>query len=1012
MNRRLVVGGMTSAVVLALAIGLLQRTDRPAPASRDRASGVVRQDPILPAEAKDHPELSRAFATYRLHEESDAEGIRYRGIRYSGRASRSGFLFQAEGFFLETSLVGVVAGDREVAVGPGTVTRPSFGVARIDRGNVIEEYAFDNRRVEQLFRIPQPLGPGGLTLRSSVRSDLGGPVIEVPRYGSGWRETPLLDGGLAFCDAAGTKKLAYHGAVAIDATGRRQELDAHWTGGEIALHVPESFLAHAAYPVVIDPWLELNFSASGGGMSNTANHSQTPAMAIDGGGNPYIAWSEQIDVNNFEIYFRYWNGFSWFGLAASDTGGGVSLNPGNSTNPSIALDTDGSIYIAWQDDTSSNLEIYLKKYDITKGQWIELDHSADPTHGLSQSIGESTYPSVAVMQVFIPSTNLPVTVPVVAWQDTSSGTTAIHLAAYFPGDPGRENDTANDPGPGPGIPLAFDENFPVIDEGWYGFGTTASAIGNSFDFFVQGLSSTPIGRVSERPKLAMTRIAGVWHAFVAWQDTRNNNYEIYSRHYVVPTLASYDRQTIRFPGKVFPIFTGDNMLAAGVRSWAATGAGSDAGAGISTASATTPSLNPSIAVDPAGTVYVAWEEQQSATNSEVFESDCTLGGAFTGPTNVSNTAPLPPSTISRSSNASIAVDGSFVYVAWVDDQVTNTEIYVRRRAVGGGAWTEIGFNAFSASIDLASTQPVTGISKTFSASLFPQIKSNGSPVVVWQDFANANFDIYVRRFFENEPRRMRQTGPLGAPVINFGGLSGSATIELRGTLFTEDPLRRTRMEVEVKPIGSPFVGTLIQTSGDVTTYDVNQESTVEAVVSFTGVVNTQYHWRVRTVNDLGQYSSWISAGSNVDGQTDFGVSASPGVPPAAPTNLTLTAQVTGVQAQWTPPVGGADSYILLQSQIPGQASTGGGTLVGSPVPPSQFDATVSSGNTYFYSVAAVRGGLTGPFSLPEATILFTSAVSGATPPPADEVNKKRCGLMGGEALLALAAIALFRRRRR
>lgn len=1010
MNRRLVRGGMTSLVVLALAVGVSRRTtDRLAPSP---APAAAPQDPLLPRDAAQYPDLARAFATYRVHEAQDARGIDMSGLQYSSRTTASGGLrFVAGGVSFETRAVALKAADRTVQAGPGTLSKPAFGVTRIDRGDVVEEYVFENRRVEQLFRIPRPVGPGALTVYASVDTDLGGDVIEVPAGNQGWVEYPLQDGGLAFCDRDGAKKVAYHGAVAVDAVGKKQALQPKWEGGMIALHVPESFMKTAVYPVVVDPWLELNFSGSGGGVSITAGVSQTPAMAIDGGGNPFLAWAEQVDVNNFEIYFRYFNGFSWFSLGGSDAAGGVSANPGNSTNPSIAIGPDGSIFIAWQDDTSSNQEIYLRSYDGATNSWVELKESAHGTHGLSASIGESRNPSCAFMQITVPSTGVQRVIPVVAWEDTSSGTLSIHLAAYFPGDEGRTNDTSNDPAMGP-IPLALDENFPKIDEGWYGFGTPGTGPGNSYDFFSSGgLSGTPIGAISVRPKLVVKRLGAVWNAWVAWEDTRNNNSEIYSRRYVVPSDALYDRQTIRHPGLNFPVFTGRNLLGGATAGWAATGAGSDTLGGISNSA--TPSLNVSLAVDAAGKAYVAWEEQLSLTDSDVFESDSTGGAAFTGPTNVSNTAPLPPLTISRSSNASIAVDGSNVYVAWVDDQVGNTEIYVRRRPVAGGAWTEIGFNAFSASINPASTQPVTGVSGTFSASLFPVVQTNGSPVVAWQDFSTGNFEIFLKRFYENEPRKLRQTTPAGAAPVAFGGQTGTATIELRGTLFTENVNRRTRMEVEIKPVSSPFVGTLIQTSGDILAlqYDANQESLVEAVISFTGVVNTSYHWRARTVNDLGQTSAWITAGANDDALPDFSVSASPGVPPGAPTGLTLVEVVGGVQAQWTAPVGGADTYVLAQSTTAGLASTGAGSVVANTALTTAIDGSVVAGTTYFYSVAAIRGGLQGPFSVPEATIAFVGGGVAAAG-TADSVDKARCGLMGGEALLLLGAAALLRRRRR
>src|SRR5262245_24037755 len=56
--------------------------------------------------------------------------------------------------------------------------------------------------------------------------------------------------------------------------------------------------------------------------------------------HPVVAW-EDDNPGNEEIYVRMWNGSAWQELAASASGGGISMTSGRSEQPVVALMADG-----------------------------------------------------------------------------------------------------------------------------------------------------------------------------------------------------------------------------------------------------------------------------------------------------------------------------------------------------------------------------------------------------------------------------------------------------------------------------------------------------------------------------------------------------------------------------------------------------------------------------------------------------------------------------------------------
>jgi len=78
-------------------------------------------------------------------------------------------------------------------------------------------------------------------------------------------------------------------------------------------------------------------SGSGGRRSDNAGPSRRSSVLIAPDGTPYVAWDDNSD-GDAEIYVRRWNGSSWEEVGSgSASGGGISDNSGDSWSPSAAI---------------------------------------------------------------------------------------------------------------------------------------------------------------------------------------------------------------------------------------------------------------------------------------------------------------------------------------------------------------------------------------------------------------------------------------------------------------------------------------------------------------------------------------------------------------------------------------------------------------------------------------------------------------------------------------------------
>lgn len=129
-------------------------------------------------------------------------------------------------------------------------------------------------------------------------------------------------------------------------------------------------------------------------ISNTLGNSRSPCIALDQNDLPYIAWVE-IPVNSplkkfwnqyrwkefasgSQIHLIHWNGTEWVTLGGNTN---VSRTSGSAWSPSLAIDSSGNPYLAWEDDSEGNSEIYYQEW--TGSVWT----TKTKTHNVSKTPG-------------------------------------------------------------------------------------------------------------------------------------------------------------------------------------------------------------------------------------------------------------------------------------------------------------------------------------------------------------------------------------------------------------------------------------------------------------------------------------------------------------------------------------------------------------------------------------------------------------------------------------------------
>ena len=246
-------------------------------------------------------------------------------------------------------------------------------------------------------------------------------------------------------------------------------------------------------------WIELGGSSP---LCATEGESTHPVVAFDGRGHPVVAWVEKSGGNS-EIWLRRWNGDAWESLAGSSEGGGISGTPAYSGPPSLALDGEGRPVVAWEEEESGRVQVWLRRWD--GAAWVELGGSASGG-GVSASPARVTVPRVVIDRDGR---------PVVSWCDDRTGSWQLRARRWDGrawvdfGEPFACSLPSLTLGEDGRLLVAYQYEGEVFARSWDGSSWTAPS----------NLSGS--GQASQFPVAS----GGV----VAWSETTPNSAEIYVR---------------------------------------------------------------------------------------------------------------------------------------------------------------------------------------------------------------------------------------------------------------------------------------------------------------------------------------------------------------------------------------------------------------------------------------------------------------------------------------------------
>jgi len=313
----------------------------------------------------------------------------------------------------------------------------------------------------------------------------------------------------------------------------------------------------------------------------SAGTSFNPAVAVDSSGNIYVAWQDTTP-GNYEIFYKK----STDGGATWTAAQRLTVNSGMSLFVSVACEASSAVHLAWEDLTSGNSELFYMKSTDGGATWT-------PEKRLTWNTGRSTIPTLAVDS----SGN-----PHLVWMDDTPGDYEIYYR--------KSTDKGN---------------------AW-----------------------TPIQRLTwntgESTGAALA-VGSSGHLHLVWDDSTLDNYEIY-----------YKRSTDG----------GATWTASKRLTW---NSGN--------------SLKPVLAADSSGQLHVFWHDQTHG-NEEIYYKKSTDGGA-TWTANKRLTW-----NSGNSSCPAVAVDSNGVHVVYHDWTPGNAEVYYRNSPDWGETWAPSQRLAFTA----------------------------------------------------------------------------------------------------------------------------------------------------------------------------------------------------------------------------------------------------------------------------------------------------------------------------
>jgi hypothetical protein len=345
-------------------------------------------------------------------------------------------------------------------------------------------------------------------------------------------------------------------------------------------------------------------------LTYNSGKSSTPAIAVDTNGHLHVVWHDDTPGIN-EIYYKKSmdGGTTWINKR-------LTFKSGYSRDPSIAIDSNNHVHVVWEDNTSSNFEIYYKKSTDGGVTWITKRMTYNPYNSFDPIIAVSSNNHVHVV-----------------WSDSTPGNSEIFNKKSTDGGAvwTTKRLTFNSEGSfHPAIALdsnnyvhvVWQDHTPGIAEIYYKKSTDGGAAWTTKRLtYNAGFSGIPAIAIDSNDNL-----------HVVWYDSTPFNSEIF-----------YKKST---DGGV---------------NWITKRLTYNSGG----------SYTPTIAIDSNGQIHVVWYDHTSG-NSEIYYKKSTNGGTTWATKKLSWSS-------GDSEYPDIAIDYiNHIHVVWHDDTPGNFEIYYKK----------------------------------------------------------------------------------------------------------------------------------------------------------------------------------------------------------------------------------------------------------------------------------------------------------------------------------------------
>jgi hypothetical protein len=390
-------------------------------------------------------------------------------------------------------------------------------------------------------------------------------------------------------------------------------------------------LLTSSIPILLaDITFSTNVKVNSGGSANRVQ----PSIAVDSSGNAYCIWGDWRN-SNWDVYFAKSidSGNSWESPDIM-----VNSGPQNQTYPSIAVDSAGIIYVVWEDDRNGDKDIYFAKSIDGGLNWsnpnirVSFDTLGRGSPNMSQVAPEIAVDSDGNIYV--------------VWQDDRWSDDDIFFAKSSDGGAtwGVENTRVNSdaaPSPDQKNPTMTLDSSGTIYVAWsQGSGSTndiyfsKSADGGTNWSDPHRLVNTEPGTDDRaNPSIGVDSMGNI---FIAWQDNRNGNYDIYF-------ASSSDGGTI---------WSNPNIRV------------DNATSGLQ--------YTPSMAVTESGTLYLTWQDSRNTDLDIYFAYSIDKGQTWVESSSSVNNDNL--GKVQRYPKVAVGPTGP-VYVVWQDARNTVNEIF-------------------------------------------------------------------------------------------------------------------------------------------------------------------------------------------------------------------------------------------------------------------------------------------------------------------------------------------------